>query len=445
MQDLLDKYEISELISNTPSADVYFGELKGIEGFRRPVVIKRYRQLTQQQVITLAKDSNIMGLLNHANIVQILDLGKWNDQWTVVSEQVRGTTLTEFIEWCHEDQFGIKDELAAYIIHEIIRGVEYAHRQHPSTLPSHILHRNLSPDNILIGFQGNIKIKGFSTEVQLLQESRFRTPDSPCDARTDVWGVGAILHTMMVGMQSSDPLATQTSAPKKPLERLTQQAIHPNPNKRFQSIAAFKEALTDQFGEIPLSSTILMQNTLVKMKGEPFAVLGDDATYVSRTVAGSLLDTQEASHETVRMEVNRTDSLSLSSSAFQAHSESKVDTAPTTKPTSVPPPHTASDSGVSSDTLFGLTFFALIVGITLGWVAFRQVYQVQNTAQVHWLIPEGTQILLGEETITVSGHQSILSTESIITAIWVLSDEERQELKLSLQPGESRWINLECP
>ena len=76
MQDLLDKYEITELISNTPTADVYFGELKGIEGFRRPVVLKRYRQLTQHQVITLAKNSNIMGLLNHANIVQILDLGK---------------------------------------------------------------------------------------------------------------------------------------------------------------------------------------------------------------------------------------------------------------------------------------------------------------------------------------------------------------------------------
>ena len=445
MQDLLDKYEITELISNTPAADVYFGELKGIEGFRRPVVLKRYRQLTQQQVITLAKNSNIMGLLNHANIVQILDLGKWNEQWTVVSEQVRGTTLTEFIAWCHEEQFGIKDELAAYIIHEIIRGIEYAHRQHPSTLPSHILHRNLCPDNILLGFQGNIKIKGFSTEIQLPKNSRFRTPDSPCDARTDVWGVGAILHTMMVGMASSDPLATQTSAPRKPLEKLTQQAIHPNPDKRFQSIAAFKEALIDQFGEIPLSSTILMQNTLVKMKGEPFAVLGDDATYVSRTVAGDLLETQEAIHETVRMEVNRTDSLSLSSSAFQVRSESKVDTASTTKPTSVPPPYTASDSEVSSSTLFGLTFFALLVGIALGWIALRQVYQVQNTAQVHWLIPEGTKILLGDETITVSGTQSIVSTESTTTAIWVLSDEEKQELKLSLQPGESRWINLECP
>ena len=100
---------------------------------------------------------------------------------------------------------------------------------------------------------------------------------------------------------------------------------------------------------------------------------------------------------------------------------------------------------MSSATLFGLTFFALLVGITLGWVVFRQVYQVQNSAQVHWLIPEGTHILLGDEKITVSGTQSLVSTESTTTATWVLSDEEKQELKLSLQPGESRWINLECP
>ena len=241
------------------------------------------------------------------------------------------------------------------------------------------------------------------------------------------------------------PLATQTSAPKSPLERLTQQTIHPNPDKRFQSIAAFKEALTDQFGENSLSSTILMQNTLVKMKGEPFAVLGDDATFVSRTVAGDLPDTQVAIHETVRMEVNRTDSLSLSSSVFQARSESKVDTAPTTKPTSVPPPYTASDSesllALYSDSPSLLSSWAShLDGLLLG-----KCIRSKNTAQVHWLIPEGTHILIGDETIRISGTQSIVSTESTTTAIWVLSDEERQELKLSLQPGESRWINLECP
>ena len=57
------------------------------------------------------------------------------------------------------------DALIAYILHEIIRGLEYAHRQHPPSLASHILHRNLSPNNILLGFQGNIKIQGFSTKV----------------------------------------------------------------------------------------------------------------------------------------------------------------------------------------------------------------------------------------------------------------------------------------
>jgi len=445
VQDLLEKYDISELISDTPIATVHYGELKGIEGFRRPVVLKRYKNLTPENVVTLAKDSNIMGLLNHANIVQVLDLGKWNGGWTVVTEQVRGTTLTEFIKWSHEEQFGIKDELAAYIVHEIIRGIEYAHRQHPASLPSHILHRNLSPDNILIGFQGNIKIKGFSTEIQLPKASRFHTPDSPCDARTDVWGIGAILHTMLVGLDSSDPLATQTSAPKTPLDRLTHQAIHPNPEKRFQSVAAFKEALIDQFGEISLSSTMLMQNTLVKMKGAPFAVLGDDATYVSRTVAGhDMLSTQESHMETVRMEINKTASLSLSASAFQTQSESHL-SAPTTKPTHMPPPFSSSDTGITTRTLFGLTFFALMVGGVLGWILFRQVYQVQNTAEVHWLIPAGTYIMLGEQKIEGSDTSNILPTNVSTTATWVLSETEQQEVKLLLQPGESRWINLECP
>ena len=323
--------------------------------------------------------------MNHANIVQVLDLGKWNDQWTVVSEQVRGTTLTEFIDWCHEEQFGIKDELAAYIIHGR-RGLNtlIVSTHHHCLLTFCIV---ISALTIYSSVSKSIRIKG---SLQNTTAYRIYLHHNPCDARTDVWG--SILHTMMVGMASSDPF-TQTLPP---LERLTQQAIHPNPEKRFQSIAAFKEALTDQFGEISLSTTILMQNTLVKMKGEPFAVLGDDATYVSRTIAGDMISTQEAIHETVRIELNRTDSLSLSSSAFQTRSESKGSTAPTTKPTSIPPPFTASEAGVSSSTLFGLTFFALLVGITLGWVVFRQVYQVQN-AQVHWLIPEAP-ILFWEMT-----------------------------------------------
>ena len=176
-------------------------------------MLKRYRQLTQQQVITLAKDSNIMGLLNHANIVQVLDLGKWNDQWTVVSEQVRGTTLTEFIEWCHEEQFGIKDELAAYIIHEIIRGLSMLivsiHHHCHLTFCIVISAQTISS----LVFKVTLKSKGSQQKFNCQVESRFRTPDNPCDARTDVWGIGAILHTMMVGLASSDPLATQTSAP----------------------------------------------------------------------------------------------------------------------------------------------------------------------------------------------------------------------------------------
>lgn len=443
MQDLLDKYEILEAISTGPHTEVYYGELKGIEGFRRPVVLKKYRDLTATQVVTLAKDSNIMGVLNHANIVQVLDLGKWNGQWTVVSEQVRGTTLTDFIRWCHEEQFGVKDELAAYIIHEVIRGIEYAHLQHPASLPSHILHRNLCPDNILIGFQGNIKIKGFSTQLQLPKDSRFHTPDTPCDARTDVWGIGALLHTMLVGLESSDPLATQTSAPKKPLDRLTQQAIHPNPTKRFQSIPAFKEALLDQFGEIPLSSTILMQNTLSKMVGEPFAVLGDDATYVSRTIASKdILQTQETIRQTVRMEVPTTESLSVSASAFQTRST--ANTAPTTKPYNT----TSNDttvSNTSSNTWYGLIGLALIIGMGLGWILFRQVFTIQKTAEVYWLLPEGTHILLNDTKIETSGTRSEVSTDTVVKATWVLSENNKQELQLSLQGGESRWVNLECP
>ena len=112
---------------------------------------------------------------------------------------------------------------------------------------------------------------------------------------------------MLVGLDASDPLATQTSAPSSALERLTQQAVHPNPERRFQSVDAFKEALLDQYGEIRLDGSIRMQQVLSEMQGEPFAVLGDDATFISRTVAADEFE-PVTNHDTIKKTI-QTDSL----------------------------------------------------------------------------------------------------------------------------------------
>ena len=433
MSTLSDKYDIHEQISTTKNITVYFGEIKGIQGFRRPIAIQRHHNLSEPEILTLAKDANILGMLNHANIIQVLDLGRWDNDWAVVTEQVRGCTLTEFLHWHVQDMGAIPDELIAYILYEVIRGIEYAHRQHPPSLATHILHRNLSPDNIVIGVQGNIKIQGFSTRIQITANSPFHSPDTLCDARTDVWGLGALLHTMLVGLESSDPLATQTSSPNTALERLVQQAVHPNPDKRFQSVAAFKEALLDQYGKIALDAGITMQQKISQMKGEPFAVLGDDATYISRTVASSDVSGLRQTKSTVKQTV-------------------KIELAPTnpstperpTRPEFPPQQSSQPPSGTSTQS-WVLLAGGIALGLILGIFGSTTIYQTAETAEVHWIFPQGHQIQLGDDNITTSGHRSILPANIPTKVTWILSEQVQKELTIQLQPGESRWINLESP
>lgn len=432
MSTLSEKYDIHEKIHTVNNITVYYSEIKGIQGFRRPIAIQRHHNLSEPEILTLAKDANILGMLNHANIIQVLDLGNWDNDWAVVTEQVRGCTLSEFIHWHLQDIGPIPDDLIAYVLYEVIRGIEYAHRQHPPSLATHILHRNLSPDNVLIGVQGNIKIQGFSTRIQIDVQSPFHSPDTLCDARTDVWGLGALLHTMLVGLESSDPLATQTSAPNTALERLVQQAVHPNPDKRFQSVAAFKEALLDQYGKIALDAGISMQQKISQMKGEPFAVLGDDATYVSRTLASSEIPGIRQTKSTVKQTV-------------------KIELAPTNPgtPQSIVrpsfPPTTPTPTSVTKQNPWVFLVSGIALGVILGIFGSTTIYRTADTSEVHWIFPQKHQIKVGDDTITKSGHHSILPANTPTKVTWILSEDVQKELTIQLQPGESRWINLESP
>ena len=428
MSTIIDKYEIREELSSTSRSQDFLGEISGIQGFRRPVVLTKYHGLSPIEVITLAKDTNIMGTLNHANVLQVIDLGKWDDDWTVVTEQVRGVPLTEFIQWQFSQSGNIPSDLIAYILHEIIRGLEYAHRQHPPSLASHILHRNIHPDNILLGFQGNIKIKGFSTKVQIPMDSEFCPPDTLCDARTDVWGLGALLHTMLVGLEASDPLATQTSAPSSALERLTQQAVHPNPDRRFQSVAAFKEALLDQYGEIRLDGSIHMQEVLAEMQGEPFAVLGDDATFISRTVIADDFN-PETNHKTLKQKV--TPELLVRPSPGPAVSA--------LEPITPIPTKSKPNANVP------IMLLLMLVGLVLGFILRGTPFVLGDTAEIHWIFPDNTYVEMNGVRIETSGQKTIVLSNKEIQATWVLNESDKRELKVQLHAGESRWVNLEQP
>lgn len=424
-----EKYHIDRLLSSDKNADVYYGEILGISGFRRPITIKRFKNLSPKKSKHLAEDATLSGLLNHANIVQILDFGQWsNGEWTIVMEYIPGKSLKDLIYECDEQGRKLPKDLIQYIILEIITGIEYCHRQQAPSMATNILHRNLQPSNILIDNHGSIKIKGFSQDSNMGADNIFIAPDAQLDHRSDIWGIGAILHTMIHGLSNTDPLRTNTSMPKDSLERIAQQALHPNPNNRFQSASAMKEALLHQCGEINIQSHDLLRKFMLQPIDLPNITGNFDSTYVSKTINKKELNLQI----TKKMETPIPTPLPTQ---VQVSSTDAVETSTQTQPE------------ISTFKSWGIVGLGTLIGILLGFIIAFAIkipqYTPSDQSEVHWHFPNGSKIKVLDKELSKSGTKITVPSNTTIRAEWIIAPDNIQELQFQLSPGEARWITLE--
>lgn len=420
MNDIKDKYSIKECIHNSDKSDIYLGSIEGIGNFRRNIVLKRYKHLSDKEFQTLSQDAKQASVLTHANIVQVLDLGQWEGDWTIIMEHVSGLLLSDFITFSFTKDKRIPDHIIFHITLEILKGLEYAHQRLVQNNMPALLHLNLCPNEILLDIHGNIKIKGFSTVLNIPNNSRFFPPELTFDHRTDIWGVGAVLRAMLVGLDAVDPLETYTSAPRNALERIASQATHPNPDKRFQSAAAMKEALITQCGGIDLQGAQklanFMQPHIADFSPDPFEQdISDLPTYVSKTISQEELAFLK--DEALRM---------------QKEENSVLHSTP------------SSSSSISSkqNGSFLISILSFIFGVmlaSLGWLLFPQL----QTSDVIFYFPADVTIELNDQKITTSGSKHMFPSDQPLTAQVNMPNGVVQELKIQLKAGETRLIMIE--
>ena len=443
------QYNIIEKIHASSTSVVSIGEIEGIGGFRKSVILKQFLDVSESERQALVRYATITGLLNHANIVQILDVHEWDNKWALVMEHVSGITLEELLLSLEQNALSMPENVILYIIHEVISGIIHAHSFKPNNVVTSILHRNLTPSNIMVNFQGTVKIKGFRETCILEKTSKFYCPDSPCDQRTDVWGIGSILHTMLVGFHEADPLATQTSVPKNALDRITQQAIHPNPAKRFQSVEAMKEILLHQCDFRSIKAQEDLCNLLHKLPGmDQFQTY--EQTFVSKTISKQdlLKMTAPSMPQPVLPQAN---SGSDSHNNISHHLSSGVSSAPNV---SVPVQieqngtiPTAQHTKPSPQP--GIHIKQILLGLAMGLLCGLLVYLLSpqytqaHDAKVILYFPEGTSIHIGEQVFTQSGVEHSVPAQTDIHAQWKISENNIKELQFHLQPGEFRWFVLE--
>ncbi|HYO60071.1 serine/threonine-protein kinase [Archangium sp.] len=212
------KYLLLERINVGGMAEVFTAKAFGVEGFERILAIKKIlpTMAEDEEFITMFIDeARISVQLNHANIVHIHELGKHEDTYFIAMEYVSGRDLRTLLERYRRRKEIMPTAQAVFVASKICEGLDYAHRKKDARGQDlDIIHRDISPQNILVSYEGEVKIIDFGiakaanrsqkTQAGILKgKFGYMSPEQvrglPIDRRSDIFAVGVILYEMLTG------------------------------------------------------------------------------------------------------------------------------------------------------------------------------------------------------------------------------------------------------
>jgi len=210
------RYTILRKIADGGTAEIFLSTQHGAHGFEKTVVLKRIFSsfyADPQFRNMLIDEAHIAMSLNHSNIVQVLDLGEADGQYVLALELVDGWTLDTVLRRARTLKTSVPPALALYMTAEVCRALAYAHAKvDASDKPLGIVHRDLSPHNLLLSEQGEVKLTDFGiAKAHNRRESSlgnvikgkiaYMSPEqasgTTVDARSDLFSVGTLLYVMV--------------------------------------------------------------------------------------------------------------------------------------------------------------------------------------------------------------------------------------------------------
>lgn len=215
---IFGKYYLLELINVGGMAEVFKAKMFGVEGFEKIVAIKKILPEVAEDaefIRMFIDEAKIAVQLSHPNIVQILELGKIDDAFFIAMELVNGKDLKTIRKRLKRVELLMPVEQSAYVISQVCDGLDYAHRKTDEKMNAiNIIHRDISPQNIIISYEGNVKLIDFgiakakskSTKTQagmLKGKFSYMSPEQvsgqPIDRRSDIFSLGVVLFEMLTG------------------------------------------------------------------------------------------------------------------------------------------------------------------------------------------------------------------------------------------------------
>ena len=298
----LGKYQLLSLLGSGGMADVYLAAQRAQGGFTKLVVVKvlrepepsadselESREQIAEWVRMFNQEARLAARLNHVNVVQTLEAGEQEGRHVIVMEHLDGRSVQQVAE--RERELGKWLPLSARtrIAIDALAGLDYAHELRDfDGMPLGIVHRDVSPHNIFLTFDGRVKVLDFgiaklalpgdSTETGVLKgKVRYMAPEQAMgeavDRATDQFALGLVLWELLAGQNlwgeqnemqilqtllNRDPLpdlALANSAVPPRLARACMRALEYEPARRFPSCAALREELVCCLEELPYPIT----------------------------------------------------------------------------------------------------------------------------------------------------------------------------------------------
>ncbi len=212
------KYWLLERINVGGMAEVFMAKTFGVEGFERLVAVKRILPNIAEDtefIQMFVDEAKIAVQLTHANIVQVFDLGKVADSYYIAMEFVHGRDLRALFDRCRHEGEPMSVAQACFIVMKVCEGLDYAHNKRDAQgTELHLVHRDVSPQNILVSYDGELKLVDFGiakaagkaskTQAGILKgKFGYMSPEQvrglPIDRRSDIFSLGIILYELLTG------------------------------------------------------------------------------------------------------------------------------------------------------------------------------------------------------------------------------------------------------
>lgn len=303
------KYKLLERLGEGGMAEVYLALSPAVDGLYKLVTIKKVLpQLTANSdfVALFKSEARVVLNLNHANVLSIFDFGFKKGQYYLVMDYVQGCTLREILDLLKKNNSRLSIEQILYIIREVANGLEHAHNCLEVTTGRklNIIHQDIKPDNIMISFEGAVKIIDFgiakadfksllepldqsstAKEAPIRGTAAYMSPEhimgEPVDGRSDVFSLGVVFwelitgQKLFVGKEEADVLVsvitTQVPSVSKynpsaseDLNEIVGKALMKAPHDRYQSAQSLFLALNKYLNSLNPNYTSHSFSTFIR-------------------------------------------------------------------------------------------------------------------------------------------------------------------------------------